>query len=203
VIVKAARDIQGMVNAIQGSARDVSMLAERTDEISRVVLLIADVAEQTNLLALNAAIEAARAGEQGRGFAVVADEVRKLAETTRLATRDIGSTIQWVQEQTRHAADNLLQGEKLVSFGVSLMQGLSTPLEEMRSGACAAHDKLSHLMDTLAQQRQASEIIGKDIENLTVISEENSAAASQSASAAMSLHHSVQGMRGQLAQFTF
>ncbi len=203
VIVKAARDIQGMVNAIQGSARDVSMLAERTDEISRVVLLIADVAEQTNLLALNAAIEAARAGEQGRGFAVVADEVRKLAETTRLATRDIGSTIQWVQEQTRHAADNLLQGEKLVSFGVSLMQGLSTPLEEMRSGACAAHDKLSHLMDTLAQQRQASEIIGKDIENLTVISEQNSAAASQSASAAMSLHHSVQGMRGQLAQFTF
>ena len=67
------------------------------------------MADQTNLLALNAGNWAARAGEQGRGFAVVADQVRMLAETTRSATREIGGLIQWVQEQTRHAADNLLQ----------------------------------------------------------------------------------------------
>ena len=203
VIVKAALDIQDMVQAIQRSAQDVSQLAERSEEINRVVQLIADVAEQTNLLALNAAIEAARAGEQGRGFAVVADEVRKLAETTRTATREIGGSIQWVQEQTRHAADNLLQGEKLVSFGVELMHGLARPLEEMRDSARAAHEKLDHLMETLALQQEASDTIGKDIEALTVISEQNSAAASQSANAALTLHEAVRTLRGQLERFGF
>ena len=203
VIVKAALDIQDMVQAIQRSAQDVSQLAARSEEINRVVRLIADVAEQTNLLALNAAIEAARAGEQGRGFAVVADQVRKLAETTRTATREIGGSIQWVQEQTRHAADNLLQGEKLVSFGVELMHGLARPLEEMRDSARAAHEKLDHLMETLALQQEASDTIGKDIETLTVISEQNSAAASQSANAALTLHEAVRTLSSQLTRFGF
>ena len=203
VIVKAALDIQDMVQAIQHSAQDVSQLAARSEEINRVVRLIADVAEQTNLLALNAAIEAARAGEQGRGFAVVADQVRKLAETTRTATREIGGSIQWVQEQTRHAADNLLQGEKLVSFGVELMHGLARPLEEMRDSARAAHEKLDHLMETLALQQEASDTIGKDIETLTVISEQNSAAASQSANAALTLHEAVRTLSSQLVRFGF
>ena len=203
VIVKAALDIQDMVSAIQRSAQDVSQLAERSEEINRVVQLIANVADQTNLLALNAAIEAARAGEQGRGFAVVADQVRMLAETTRSATREIGGSIQWVQEQTRHAADNLLQGEKLVSFGVELMHGLARPLEAMRDSARTAHDKLDHLMETLAQQQEASDIIGKDIEALTAISEQNSAAASQSANAALTLHEAVRTLSSQLARFGF
>ena len=108
-----------------------------------------------------------------------------------------------MQEQTRHAADNLLQGEKLVSFGVELMHGLARPLEEMRDSARTAHDKLDHLMETLAQQQEASDIIGKDIEALTVISEQNSAAASQSANAALTLHEAVRTLSSQLARFGF
>lgn len=201
VIVQAAQEIQNMVQAIQSSAEDVSHLAARTDEISRIVQTIAAVAEQTNLLALNASIEAARAGEQGRGFAVVADEVRQLAEKTRIATTDISQTIAWVQEQTRRAADNLLQGEKLVSFGVSLISGLVKPLSELRDGAVVARRELNALTEALQTQSATSRHIGSHVESLAAVSEQNSAAATQSASAAQSLNDSVGALRQQLARF--
>lgn len=201
VIVQAAQEIQNMVQAIQSSAEDVSHLAARTDEISRIVQTIAAVAEQTNLLALNASIEAARAGEQGRGFAVVADEVRQLAEKTRIATTDISQTIAWVQEQTRRAADNLLQGEKLVSFGVSLISGLVKPLSELRDGAVVARRELNALTEALQTQSATSRHIGSNVESLAAVSEQNSAAATQSASAAQSLNDSVSTLRQQLARF--
>lgn len=202
VIAQAAHDINSMVKAIQTSAQDVSALASRTDEISRVVQVIADVAEQTNLLALNAAIEAARAGEQGRGFAVVADEVRLLAEKTRTATSEIGATILWVQQQTRRAADNLLQGEKLVSFGVSLVSGLVKPLGELREGAVASHRELTELTASLTAQSSTSRYIGENVEALASMTTENSAAAVQSAGSAESLHQSALLMREQLARFS-
>ena len=202
VIAQAAHDINSMVKAIQTSAQDVSALASRTDEISRVVQVIADVAEQTNLLALNAAIEAARAGEQGRGFAVVADEVRSLAEKTRTATSEIGATILWVQQQTRRAADNLLQGEKLVSFGVSLVSGLVKPLGELREGAVASHRELTELTASLNAQSTTSRYIGENVEALASMTTENSAAAVQSAQAAETLHQSALSMREQLARFS-
>lgn len=201
VIAQAAHDINSMVKAIQTSAQDVSALASRTDEISRVVQMIADVAEQTNLLALNAAIEAARAGEQGRGFAVVADEVRLLAEKTRAATGEIGATILWVQQQTRRAADNLLQGEKLVSFGVSLVSGLVKPLGELRDGAVASHRELTELTASLSAQSTTSRYIGENVEALASMTTENSAAAVQSAQSAESLYQSALSMREQLARF--
>ncbi len=201
VITQAAQEISKMVKAIQTSAQDVSALAARTDEISRIVQMIAGVAEQTNLLALNAAIEAARAGESGRGFAVVADEVRLLAEKTRTATGEIGETIQWVQQQTRRAADNLLQGEKLVSFGVTLVGGLVQPLGKLRDGAVASHAELSELSSALKAQSESGRYIGENVEVLASISSENSAAAVQSATAAQRLHASAQTMQTQLAKF--
>ena len=201
VITQAAQEINKMVKAIQTSAQDVSALAARTDEISRIVQMIAGVAEQTNLLALNAAIEAARAGESGRGFAVVADEVRLLAEKTRTATGEIGETIQWVQQQTRRAADNLLQGEKLVSFGVTLVGGLVQPLGKLRDGAVASHVELTELSSALKAQSESGRYIGENVEMLASISSQNSAAAVQSATAAQRLHDSARAMQTQLARF--
>lgn len=201
VIKQAAQDIQNMVKAIQSSAEEVGSLVSRTDEISRIVQTIADVAEQTNLLALNAAIEAARAGEAGRGFAVVADEVRQLAERTTTATTEIGQTIAWVQDQTRKAADNLLQGEQLVSFGVSLVGGLVTPLGQLHEGAVRTRKALMEVSSALLSQMESSRSIGQNVESLASSSEQNSAAAQQSAGAARDLNGSVQTLRHQLHKF--
>lgn len=201
IIRRAAQDIQGMVQAIQSSAEDVTSLASRTEEISRIVQTIADVAEQTNLLALNAAIEAARAGEAGRGFAVVADEVRQLAERTSKATGDISTTITWVQEQTRRAADNLLQGENLVKFGVDLVGGLVEPLSQLHEGAILTRRELSEIRDSLAMQSEASRHIGDNIELLASSSEHNHEKAQESANAAQALNQSVQVLSEQLHRF--
>lgn len=201
VIRRAAQDIRGMVQAIQSSAEDVTSLASRTDEISRIVQTIADVAEQTNLLALNAAIEAARAGEAGRGFAVVADEVRQLAERTSNATGDISRTIAWVQDQTRRAADNLLQGENLVKFGVDLVGGLVEPLSQLHEGAILTRQELAEIRDSLAMQSEASRHIGNSVEILASSSEQNHEKAQESAHAAQALNQSVQILSEQLNRF--
>ena len=158
---EAAGEIHRMVDTIHASSREVAELAGKTDEIHRVVGVIRSIAEQTNLLALNASIEAARAGEAGRGFAVVADEIRKLSEHTTRSTQEIADTITAIQQQTRASANNLLQGEDLVAFGVKLIGELLAPFAELRQGAQSAHSELTRLIDALAEQNQAAQHIGQ------------------------------------------
>ncbi len=198
---EAASEINKMIDTIDSSAQDVAALANKTSEIGRIVGVINDIADQTNLLALNASIEAARAGEQGRGFAVVADEVRKLAEHTTRATREIDGMIQTIQKQTQLAAANLLQGEHVVTFGVTLVRELLTPLRELRQGAGETRQELDGLIAALEEQTHAARHIGSHVERVASAAEQFGAAARGSAHTAASLLGVVTRLDREVAHF--
>ena len=198
---EAASEINKMIDTIDSSAQDVAELATKTSEIGRIVGVINDIADQTNLLALNASIEAARAGEQGRGFAVVADEVRKLAEHTTHATLEIDRTIQAIQQQTQLAAANLLQGEQVVTFGVTLVRELLTPLRELRQGAGDTRQELGGLIAALEEQTHAARHIGSHVERVASTAEQFGAAARGSAHTATALLGVVTRLDREVAHF--
>jgi methyl-accepting chemotaxis protein len=144
-IIQDTIEVMNRINdRVQDSSRIIKSLGVRSDQIGEIVELINDVADQTNLLALNAAIEAARAGEHGRGFAVVADEVRKLAERTSGATKEIRETIHAMQSETRNAVVSMEEGVNDVGQGT---------IEAAKSGE-ALKDILHHFNKVTSEVNQ-------------------------------------------------
>jgi methyl-accepting chemotaxis protein len=163
--------------------------------------VIDDIADQTNLLALNAAIEAARAGEQGRGFAVVADEVRKLAERTTKATKEIATMIKQIQKDTYDAVDSMNEGTKQVEKGKLLAERAGSSLKEIIVGAELVVDIVTQVAAASEEQSSASEQISKNIEGISSVTQESASGIQQIAHASEDLNRLTLNLQELVAQF--
>ena len=186
-ISKAASDIQHISRTVDAASAQLRGLEEKSQQVSRVVQVIRDVADQTNLLALNAAIEAARAGEQGRGFAVVADEVRKLAERTAQSTQEIASTITAIQESAEVAVKAMGQVETNVADGVRGAEEANQSIVAIGSGSQRAVVLVDEITNAIKEQSVATINIAQQVEGIAQMAEESSAAAGNTASSAQQL----------------
>jgi methyl-accepting chemotaxis protein len=184
--------VEGM-NAISASTGQASATVEElgkaSEEIGRIIGVINDIADQTNLLALNAAIEAARAGEHGRGFAVVADEVRKLAERTAKATKEVDATIRAIQEKTTGAVSAMKDGTERVTVGVKLANEAGAALSSIVNSATNISNMIQQIATASEEQSAASEQISRNIESITSVTKQNASAVQQAAAASQQLAH--------------
>lgn len=196
--------IQGMnqiSEAVNSSAASVSELGKRGEQIGQIIEVINDIADQTNLLALNAAIEAARAGEHGRGFAVVADEVRKLADRTTKATEEIGDSINAIQTETDQAVQRMNAGTDQVQTGVEKATEAGRSLEKIVSGAREVATMIESIAASAEEQSSASNMISSNLESISAVTNEASEGARQSASAAAQLSSKAEQLQQMVGQF--
>lgn len=196
--------IEGMnriAEVVKLSAETVQKLGKNSDQIGEIIQVIDDIADQTNLLALNAAIEAARAGEQGRGFAVVADEVRKLAERTTKATKEIASMIKQIQTDTKGAVESMNKGQEEVERGKQLAQQAGNSLSEIIAGADEVQSIVTQVAAASEEQSSASEQIMKNIESISSVAQESASGIQQIAHAAEDLNRLTVTLQNLVSKF--
>ena len=196
--------IQGMnkiAEVVRKSAQTVQELGKSSNQIGEIIQVIDDIADQTNLLALNAAIEAARAGEQGRGFAVVADEVRKLAERTTKATKEIATMIKQIQKDTSGAVESMNEGTEEVSSGKLLAEKAGESLKEIITGADHVVDIVTQVAAASEEQSSAAEQISKNIESISSVTQQSSSGIQQIAHASEDLNRLTLNLQELVAGF--
>jgi len=175
--------MRAIATSVRETAQKVQGLGSRSDQIGKIAGVIDDIAEQTNLLALNAAIEAARAGEQGRGFAVVADEVRKLAERTTKATKEIADVIAEVQAETLAAVEKMRLGTAEVEKGVEVTSRAGASLKQIIGQAEHVGERVVHIATAARQQSSATDQVSADMEQISKLVAESADGAQRSAKA--------------------
>ena len=183
----ATREIRDIAVGVSAASDRIRKLEARARQISTIASVIKDIANQTNLLALNAAIEAARAGEQGRGFAVVADEVRKLAERTSTATVEIEQMISGIETDTVEVVQAMDATLPEVDEGISAAEEAATALRQIKDGATTTLEHIREVADSTREQSLASDNIAQKVEEIASMVEETSAAMQASAETAARL----------------
>jgi methyl-accepting chemotaxis protein len=199
---KATNGLNRASQAIQSSAEIIDVLGRRADSIGKIIEVIDDLAEQTNLLALNAAIEAARAGEHGLGFAVVAEEVRKLAEKSTQSTKEISELIQGIQKEAREAVDNMEKSTSMVQDGLTLNKDLSLALDKISDVVSEVYKYSQEIGAATMEQSSGSSQIAKATNRLTEITQEINSSVEEQASGAQAVVRAMERMRELVQQST-
>lgn len=201
VVRKAVRDMQAIDQTVTESAQIVGELGRKSDRIREIANVIADIADQTNLLALNAAIEAARAGEHGRGFAVVADEVRKLAERTRQATEEVSDSINSIRTETERAVSQISTGTVRVKEGVEQANTAGDRMQDIESKSTTVSSLINDIAASGKQQAEATEQISSSVNVINDRAVELTQAATRSSHSAMELQAKSEQLRGLVKRF--
>jgi hemerythrin-like metal-binding protein len=195
IVDTTAQDMMGIAKTVQEAASTIEELGRSSAQIGEIVTVINGIADQTNLLALNAAIEAARAGEQGRGFAVVADEVRKLAERTSRATKDIAQRIAAIQAAAGESVDAMKRGSDEVDKGVGLARQASASLEAIVAASTDSMDMVQRIAAATEEQSAATEQVTQNMESISGIAKSSSASTEQIRASAEALAGLAAGLR--------
>ncbi|MFH0736860.1 MAG: methyl-accepting chemotaxis protein [bacterium] len=202
VVKETINGMNKIAEVVKKSADTVNILGQNSEKIGEIISVISDIADQTNLLALNAAIEAARAGEQGRGFAVVADEVRKLAERTTTATKEITQMIKQIQESTQEAVVSMEEGTSQVENGKVLASHAGNVLDEIVLSSQKVTDIIIQVAAASEEQSSAAEEISKSIEGINNVTQESTMGIQQIAKASEDLSQLTNRLQNLISRFS-
>ena len=214
-VMNAVSQMQLIESSVSESAKVIAELGEESDKIGKIVDAISAIAEQTNLLALNAAIEAARAGEHGRGFAVVADEVRKLAEQSQTSAGEISSLITSIQEKAQNAVRVMQTGVDQTKVGTEAVDGAGNTFRQIAQMVTEVAERSNRMQSIVVELSEGSSVISqavgridaksKDVaresETVSAASEEQTATMHEIADASRSLAQMAQEMQNSLSKF--
>lgn len=203
VVDKTIDGMNRIAMFVEKASEKIQALGKSSEQIGEIIQVIDDIADQTNLLALNAAIEAARAGEQGRGFAVVADEVRKLAERTTKATKEISGMIKQIQGVTDNVVESMQEGSSEVNNGKNLANKAGDSLKQIILTSSEVQDVVAQVASASEEQSATSEVISRNVESISKVTNENATGIQQIASSADELNKMTVNLKDLLAQYKF